>query len=401
MTNPNTGPLAGLRILDLSTVIAGPWASTLLADLGAEVLKLELPDGSDALRQLPPHKENTPLWWKTINRNKRGVTLDVRKPEGKALFLKMLTKFDVLVENFRTGTLDRWGLDKGTLWQAQPKLVILRVTGFGQTGPYRAKPGFARVFEAMSGFTHICGAPDGPPLHAGFPLGDSFAGLFGALGILSAMYHRLKHPETPGQEIDLAATEAMFRVVDFLAVEYDQLGTVRERIGNLNAYAAPSNVYRTRDGKWISLAVSAQSVFERFARALGRPELIADPRFVDNRTRVHNRAAIDEIVAAWIGARDLAELVVLLSQYEITFSPIYSIREVLADPHFIEREMVTSVDDGVLGPVKMHNVVPRFSATPGAIRSTGPELGEHNAEVYAEFGLDAKTLRSLKEMGVV
>ena len=183
-------------------------------------------------------------------------------------------------------------------------MTILRITGFGQTGPYRAKPGFARVFEAMSGFTHICGDPEGPPLHAGFPLADSFAGLFGALGILSAMYHRLKHPEAPGQEIDLAATEAMFRVVDFLAVEYDQLGMVRERIGNLNAYAAPSNVYRTRDGKWISLAVSAQSVFERFARAIERPELITDPRFSDNRTRVQNRAAIDAIVAAWIAARE-------------------------------------------------------------------------------------------------
>ena len=401
MTNQNSGPLAGLRILDISTVIAGPWASTLLADLGAEVLKAELPDGSDALRHLPPHKEGTPLWWKTANRNKRGITLDLRKPEGKALLLRMLPGFDVLVENFRTGTMDRWGLDKHTLWQAQPKLVILRVTGFGQTGPYRAKPGFARVFEAMSGFTHICGDPDGPPLHAGFPLGDSFAGLFGALGILGAMYHRLKHPEAPGQEIDLAATEAMFRVVDFLAVEYDQLGVVRERIGNLNAYAAPSNVYRTRDGKWVSLAVSAQSVFERFARAIERPELIADPRFTDNRTRVQNRAAIDAIVAAWFAARDLAGLVALLSQHEITFSPIYSIRDVLADPHFIAREMVTSVDDSVLGPVKMPNVVPRFSATPGAIRSTGPELGEHNAEIYGALGLSAEEIQALKSDGVI
>jgi crotonobetainyl-CoA:carnitine CoA-transferase CaiB-like acyl-CoA transferase len=395
------GPLEGLRILDLSTVLAGPWSSTLLADYGADVVKAELPDGSDALRKLPPHKGDVPLWWKTANRNKRGITLDVRTEAGRALFLRLLPRFDVLVENFRTGTMERWGLGKDALFAAHPKLTILRVTGFGQTGPYRARPGFARIFEAMSGFTHICGEADGPPLHAGFPIADSIAGLFGALAIMAALHHRMRHPDSPGQEIDLAATEAMFRVVDFLAIEYDQLGRVRERVGNLNAYAAPSNVYRTCDGKYLSLAVSAQSVFERLAEAIGRPELVADPRFADNIARVRNCAAIDAVVAEWIAARDLAAIVAAFEAAAVTSSPIYSIREIMEDPHFSERGMVAGVPDAELGTVKMHNVVPRFSATPGGIRSSGPRLGEHNEEVYGELGLGPAELADLRRSGAI
>ena len=297
--------------------------------------------------------------------------------------------------------MDRWGLDREVLLAAQPKLVILRTTGFGQTGPYKSKPGFARVFEAMSGFTNICGHPDGPPQHSGFPLGDSFAGLFGALGIMAALYHRMKNPDSPGQEIDLSATETMFRVVDFLAVEYDQLGVVRERIGNLNAYVAPSNVYPTRDGKWLSLVCAAQSIFERLARSIGREDLLANPLFADNAMRVKNRPAIDAIVSDWIAARDQHELLAHFTRDEITCSPIYNIADVMADPHFIEREMVTTVQDAKLGPVKMHNVVPRFSATPGAIHSSGPELGEHNSEVYGELGLGRAELEALKEKRVI
>ncbi|OGA31517.1 MAG: acyl-CoA transferase [Betaproteobacteria bacterium RIFCSPLOWO2_12_FULL_62_13b] len=398
--NP-AGPLKGLRILDLATLIAGPWASTLLADLGADVVKVELPDGRDALRALPPHKDGVPLWWKVANRNKRGITLDVRKPEGRELLLRLLPSFDVLVENFRSGTMDRWGLGKETLLAAQPKLTILRVTGFGQTGPYRAKPGFARVFEAMSGFTYLNGHADGPPLNMGFPLADSVAGLFGALGIIAAAYHRLRHPETPGQEIDLSATEAIFRTLDFLPIEFDQLGVVRERLGNLSAYSAPSNIYGTRDGKWLSMAVSAQSVFERLCTALGRPELVGDVRFTDNVARVRNRDALDAIVASWIAARDLADAAAILARQEISFSPVYTIRDVFDDPHFRERRMIEEVDDPDLGTVKMQCVVPRFSATPGAIRSPGPRVGEHNAQVYGALGLDTAACEALRAKGVI
>ncbi len=401
MTTASRGPLQGLRVLDLATLLAGPLASTLLADLGAEVVKIELPDGRDALRGLPPHKDGVPLWWKVANRNKRGITLDVRKPEGRELFLRLLKDFDVLVENFRTGTLDQWGLDSGVLFAAQPKLTILRVTGFGQTGPYRHKPGFARVFEAMSGYTYLNGLRDGPPLNTGFPLADSIAGLFGAIGILSAAFHRLRNPNSAGQEIDVSATEAIFRTLDFLAIEYDQLGVVRERLGNLSAYSAPSNIYATRDGKWLSMAVSAQSVFERLCRAIDRLELLTDPRFADNTVRVTNRDALDALVAEWIVARDLSQAVEILSRHEITFSPVYSIREVFEDPHFRERGMVTTVTDGTLGPVKMQCVVPRFSATPGGIGMTGPNLGEHNEEIYAALGLDAAAREALRVKGVI
>lgn len=401
MTIKATGPLLGLRILDLSTLVAGPWAATLLADLGAEVLKVELPNGSDPLRGLPPHKDGVPLWWKTTNRNKRGITLDVRTDAGRELFLKLVAEHDVLIENFRTGTMDRWGLDRETLFAAQPHLTVLRVTGFGQTGPYRSRPGLARVFEAMSGFTHICGDPNGAPQHAGFPVGDSIAGLFGAIGILAAAFHRSSHPDAPGQEIDLAATEAMFRVMDFLAPEYQQLGVVRERVGNLNAYAAPANIYRTSDGKWLSLAISTQALFERFVQAMGRPDLLSDPRFADNAKRVVHCTAIDRIVAHWVVERPLTELMEILGRHEVTFSPIYSIRDVLDDPHFAERKITVPVPDRVLGDIQMHNVVPRFSATPGAIHRSGPDLGEHNAEVYRELGLTAEQLEALAAANVI
>jgi crotonobetainyl-CoA:carnitine CoA-transferase CaiB-like acyl-CoA transferase len=396
-----SGPLAGLRILDLATVVAGPLAATLLADLGAHVVKVELPDGRDGLRHLPPHKDGVPLWWKVANRNKKGISLDVRTPEGRELFLRLLPDFDVLVENFRTGTMDKWGLDAATLFKVNPKLTVLRVTGFGQTGPYRSRPGFARVFEAMSGFTSINGPMGGPPLNLGFPISDVVAGLFGAIGILAAAFDRMKHPESPGQEIDLSATEGMFRVLDFLAIEYDQLGVVRECLGNLSAYSAPSNIYATRDGKWLSMAVSAQSIFERLCQAIERPDLQADPRYADNQARVANRDSLDAEIAAWATSHDLAAIVETLTRHEVTFSPVYSIKDVFEDPHFRAREMIVTVPDETLGPVRMQNVVPRFSRTPGAVHSTGPDLGQHNQETYGALGLDAGRLRELKNRGIV
>jgi crotonobetainyl-CoA:carnitine CoA-transferase CaiB-like acyl-CoA transferase len=395
------GPLEGLRILDLATVVAGPLASTLLADLGAYVVKAELPDGRDGLRHLPPHKDGVPLWWKVGNRNKKGVTLDVRTKEGRELLLRMLPEFDVLVENFRTGTMDKWGLDAATLWKANPGLTILRVTGFGQTGPNRARPGFARIFDAMSGFTSLNGPHGGGPMNLGYPLSDAVAGLFGAIGILSAALHRHKNADSPGQEIDVAATESMFRVLDFLAVEYDQLGVIRERLGNLSAYSAPSNIYATRDGKWLSLAVSVQSIFERLAQAIERPDMLADPRYADNQARVANRDSLDKEIADWMAARDLGAIAGILTRHEITFSPVYSIKDVFEDPHFRDRQMIVSVPDATLGPLRMQNVVPRFSRTPGSVRSTGPDLGQDNQEIYGKLGLDADKLEGLRERGVI
>jgi len=395
------GPLRGVRILDLSTIIAGPWASTLLADLGAEVVKVELPRVGDALRALPPHKDDVPLWWKVTNRNKQGITLDLRTAAGRDMLARILPDFDVLVENFRPGTLDRWGMSRAWLHAIRPSLHILRVTGFGQTGPYRNKPGFARVFEAMTGFTHICGAPQDTPLHLGFPIADAVAGLFGALGIVSALYHTCRNQDPIGQEIDCSLLESMFRVLDFMPIEYDQLGVVRQRSGNLSQYAAPGNIYRTRDGRWASIAASTQSVCQRLFNALGLSDLMRDPRFQSNPQRVKHRAALDAHIAHTIEQFTLSELQERLDAHQVAFSPIYDIADVFADPHFQAREAIVTVPDTELGAVRMQSVVPAFSRTPGAIRHAGPALGEHNAEIYGALGLSAAQLHQLREDGVI
>ncbi|HTO49833.1 MAG TPA: CoA transferase [Burkholderiales bacterium] len=399
--NPPTGPLAGLRVLDISTVVAGPFAAALLADYGADVLKVEMPGVGDALRALAPHKGGVPLWWKVTNRNKRGITLDLRKPEGLELFGRLVADRDVLVENFRPGTLDRWGATREWLHSINPKLTILRVTGFGQTGPYRNRPGFARVFEAMSGFTRMCGEEGGTPLHLGYPISDAIGGLFGAIGVLAALYRIKQDPGARGQEIDCSMTEAMLRTLDFLAIEYDQLGAVRTASGNRSQYAAPGNIYATRDGKWASIAASTQSIFERLCAALGLERLLADPRFADNPSRVKNRGAIDAIVGEAVGRLTLAELRARLDAHEVGFSPIYDASDIFVDPQFAAREAIVRVPDGELGEVRMQCVVPRFSDTPGAVRRAGPALGEHNDEVYGTLGLAAADIERLRAAGVV
>jgi crotonobetainyl-CoA:carnitine CoA-transferase CaiB-like acyl-CoA transferase len=391
-----SGPLAGLRILDISTVVAGPLSSTLLADLGAEVLKVEMPGAGDALRRLAPHKDGVPLWWKVTNRNKRGITLDLRREDGKALLGRLVGHYDVLVENFRTGTLDEWGITRDWLQAINPRLTILRVTGFGQTGPYRSNPGFARVFEAMSGLTRMCGEEGGTPLHLGYPISDAVGGMFGAIGILAELYRLKGDPSLRGQVIDCAVTEAMMRTLDFLAIEYDQLGSVRTQTGNRSQYAAPGNIYATKDGKWASIAASTQSIYERFCKALGRPDLITDPRFIDNPSRVKNWREIDAIAAEEISRLTLEELRTLLHTHEVGFSPIYDAADIFADPHFIARETIVSVADEELGDVRMQCVVPRFSETPVAVRRAGPSLGQHNDEVFAALGLSVEEIARLR-----
>jgi crotonobetainyl-CoA:carnitine CoA-transferase CaiB-like acyl-CoA transferase len=401
---PNSGyPLRGVRILDMATVLAAPFAATLCGDMGAEVVKLELPQGNDALRGLAPVHGEHALFWKTANRGKQGISLDVRKPEGRDLFLKLIEGFDVLVENFRTGTLDQWGLDLATLHARNPRLIVLRITGFGQTGPYARRPGFARIFEAMSGFAHLTGEAGGPPQHMNYPLGDAISGLFGAFAIATALAERnaLPRDEQKGVEIDLSATEAMIRVLDPLAAEYRFAGTPRTRTGSRAGYTAPSNVYCTGDGAWITLVGSSDAIFMRLCRAMGRPELATDERFDTNVRRTRNLVAIDTIVAEWCASLPLADVSALLDREEVPFSKVFSIADVVEDPHFRDRNAFIELHDPELGGIPAPAPVPRFAGRAASIPSIGPRTGEHNEVVYGAIGVSGEELDRLRSKNVI
>lgn len=398
---PARGPLAGVRILDMATVLAAPMGATLCADQGAEVVKLELPDGSDALRGLQPVKDGMALWWKVANRGKRGITLDMRQAEGRALLLKMLPSFDVLVENFRTGTLDKWGLDLATLHRVNPRLVVVRLTGFGQTGPYCARPGYARIFEAMSGFTNLTGEAGGSPLHSNFPVGDAVAGLFCAFAIASEMVRLRADPQALGVEVDLAATEALFRLLDPLPVEHEQLGQVRKPEGNRASYTAPSNMYRSRDGVYFSLVASSNAIFARVCEVVGRPEWATDPRFASNPARVRHLQVLDEGLSAWFAAQAYEAIATQLEAGGIPFSKVYSIEDIERDPHYQAREAIIRLPDPDYGSLPAPCIVPRVPGRALPIPRTGPAVGEHNAQVYADFDVDATELARLKQAGVI
>lgn len=400
---PQGYPLQGVRILDMATVLAAPFAATLCGDMGAEVVKLELPAGNDALRGLAPVHEGHALFWKTANRGKKGISLDVRQPEGRALFLQLVEGFDVLVENFRTGTLDQWGLDLATLHARNPRLIVLRLTGFGQTGPYARRPGFARIFEAMSGFTHLTGEADGPPQHMNYPLGDAVAGLFGAFAIATALAERNARPvaEQQGVEIDLSATEAMLRLLDPLAAEYRFSGEARSRTGSRAGYTAPSNVYQSADGAWITLVGSSDPIFARLCRAMGREAMATDPLFDTNVHRTENLVALDAIVAGWCRSLPFAELAQRLAREEVPFTKVYSIADVQEDAHLRARGAFIEMQDAKLGAIPAPAAVPRFVGRHGAVPAVGPETGQHNADVYGALGLSAADLAALRQRRVI
>lgn len=399
--NGRQGPLRNLRVLDIATIIAGPLAGSLLADFGADVLKIELPERGDAIRALPPHKDGVALWSKVVNRGKRGITLDLRTPEGAELFKKMIAERDVLIENFRPGTLERWGLAPDVLWEINPKLTILRVSAFGRKGPYAEKPGFARVADAMSGFLNLCGPADGAPVHPGYPVADSVTGLFGAFGLLAALMELRENPDAPGQVVSVSLFESMFRMLDFLAVEYDQLGEVRGRYGNRNPYAAPGNVFRSKDGKWITLAASAQSIFERLCHAIDRPDMITDPRFTDNVQRLANTDVLDAIVAQWFAERDADAACTHMENHDVSAVRVRTIDELFREEQVHANEMLVDVDDPELGTLRMQGVTPGMSRTPGKVVRTGPALGSSNEDVYSDLGLTAEQIAALKARGVI
>lgn len=394
-------PLTGLRILDIGTIIAAPFASAMLADYGAEVLKLELPGAGDGARDFPPFRDGKSLWWKVINRNKRFATLDLRRAEARDLFLALVAEHDVLVENFRPGTLDRWGFPRETLWAANPALVILRVTGFGQTGPYASQPGFARIFEAMGGLTYLTGEPDGEPMHSGYPLADAVGGLFGAASILAAVLAVRADPERRGEEIDLSLTEATLKLLEYLPIEYDQTGVVRSRAGNANLYSAPSGVFRSRDGHWISMAGSTNATFAANCIAIGQPDMPDDPRFRTNSDRVRHSDELNALFRAWFATHDLDDALAAFRQAGGTIAPVLAIDQIFRDPQIQAREAIVPVPDRDFGQVRIQNVVPRFLNRPAAHRCTAGALGQDTEAVMARIGVSAEQVAALRQAGIL
>jgi crotonobetainyl-CoA:carnitine CoA-transferase CaiB-like acyl-CoA transferase len=400
MIEQNKGPVCGLRVLEFSIVIAGPTAATLLGDFGAEVVKVERPGVGDPLRAWAPFKDGLSLWWKAHSRNKKSITLNLASADGQAIAKELVAQADVVIESYQPGTMEKWGLDYDALKEVNPKLVMLRMSGFGQTGPYRDMPGFGTIAESMSGLVHTTGFPDGPPILPAFPMADEVAGTFGAMAIMMALHHRDKTGK--GQWIDMSLYEPLFRYLIPHVPEYDQNGVIRQRMGNQLHDAAPRNLYRCGDGKWLSLSASTQGIFERVAESIGQPELIDDPRFKDNTCRVQNREQLNDIIQQWIGSRPLAEAMAVMRASGAVVGPVFDTAMMFEDPHFAARENIISVPDPDLGQMKMAAPIPKFSGTPGEVRHTGPRLGEHNEAVYAQWlGYDAARVAKLKEVGTI
>jgi crotonobetainyl-CoA:carnitine CoA-transferase CaiB-like acyl-CoA transferase len=394
-----TQALAGIRVIDAATLFAGPLAAMLLGDFGADVIKIEHPKG-DPVRNHGYQKDGINLWWKMISRNKRTVSLNLSQPEAQAMIKEMLRQSDVLIENFRPGTLERWNLGPDVLHEINPRLVIARVTGFGQTGPYRNRPGFGTLAEAMSGFAAMTGEPDGAPTLPPFGLADGITGLATSNAILMALQARQQ--TNRGQVIDMAIIEPILTVLGPQPLWYDQLGVVQERRGNRSVNNAPRNVYRTSDNRWVAISTSAQSIAERVMHLVGHPEVVQESWFASGAERAQHADELDAMVGGWIAERPFVEVIAAFEAAEAAVAPIYDISHVMQDPQFQALESITTVDDPELGPIKMQNVMCRLSDTPGQIKWAGRAVGQDNAEVYGEWlGLNEKQLSSLREKGVI
>lgn len=398
----NTGVLSGLRILDAGTMIAGPFAGTLAADYGADVLKIEEPAQGDPIRQWSPMKNGTSLWWKVAGRNKRLITVDLRADRGRELFLELVARSDAVIENYRPGTFDRWGLGYEELAKVNPRIIVVHVSGYGQTGPYAERPGYGTVAEAMSGIPYFTGFPDRPPTLSAFPLADTLAATFGLLGLLGAVYERDIGGSGRGQEVDVSLYAPLFRIVESQVIGYDQLGIVKERRGNRIEEDSPRNAYATCDGGWIAISASSDRTFGRLAAAIGRPELADDPRFHDNPSRIAHDADLDAIVADWMAERTVDEIMTTFEKSDVVAGPIYSIQDVFLDPQYEARGDIVSVDDPQLGPLRMQGVVPSFSRSGARVAWPGGMLGQHNDQVYGELlDLSAECLAELSSAGVI
>jgi crotonobetainyl-CoA:carnitine CoA-transferase CaiB-like acyl-CoA transferase len=397
--NTNGGPLAGIRVLDVATLFAGPMIAAYLGDFGADVIKIEHPSG-DSVRLHGHAKDGVPLWWKVVGRNKRAVTLNLSKPEGQELLVKLAESADVLIENFRPGTLERWNLAPERLLQFNPRLIIVRVTGFGQFGPYAHRPGFGTLAESMSGFAHITGTAEGPPTLPPFALADGIAALTGTNAVAFALFHRDARGGK-GQVIDLAIIEPILGLLGVQPTIYDQLGIVQQRKGNRSDSNAPRNTYQTADGKWVAISTSAQSIAERVMHLVGRPELVEEPWFRSGSERAEHADLLDDAVGGWIARHDLAEVMRAFEKAQAAIAPIYDVADVMNDPQYRALDSIVSVPDDDLGQIKMQNVLFRMTETPGRIRWAGRRLGQDNEAVYGEIGVSPERIAELHAMGVI
>ena len=396
-------PLAGIRVLDLATLIAAPFSAALLADFGAEVIKVEMPGQGDTLRKLAPvlPEAGSGAHFQVSARGKRSITVDLRRPEGQEIVRRLARVSDVLIENFRPGTLERWNLGEEPLRQINPRLIVHRLTGYGQTGPYRDKAGFGMTIQALSGLTNISGYPDRPPLNPPFALADLIAGIFGAYGVLLALYHRDARGGA-GQTVDTAIYEPVFRLLEWLPIEYARFGKVRQREGDIPEYAAPVGVYRTADERWVAITCSTDTVFRRLTRAMERPDLAEASRYATNARRSEHRHELDGIVRDWVATQEATPMRPQLDELGVPASLVYTIADIFADPHYAAREAIVRIEHPTLGELPMAGVFPKLSATPGAVQGPAPSLGQHTDQVLRELaGYTDQELAALRAEGVV
>lgn len=403
-TDGSPGPLEGVRIIEIGQLLAGPFAGHLLADFGAELIKVELPGAGDPMREWGHHRyKDRALWWPSLARNKKSVTLNLREERGRELFRELVDRSDALLENFRPGTLERWGLGPENLQQTNPGLVVARVSGFGQTGPYADRAGFASVGEAMGGLRYVNGYPDQPPPRAGISLGDSLAGMFAVQGMLMSLYWRDVGGSGRGQVVDSSILESCFALLEGSLTEYDLLGEVRQPSGTGLRNVAPSNIYRSRDGQWMVIAANADRIFERLCTAMEMPELAEDERFATHAARGDNAEELDGIISDWAAKHESGEIDRVLNEAGVVCGPIYSIADIYEDPHFQARGMIREAHDPEIGPLRIPGFVPRLTETPGDLRWTGPARpGEHNREVLGQvLGLSDTEIDQLRGEGIV
>lgn len=399
MEPKDKGPMAGIRVIDIGTMVAGPVAATLLADLGADVIKIEQPRGGDALRHIGPMVEGESLWWNVEGRNKRSVTLDLHHPEGQRILKEMLKQADVLVENFRPGVLDKWNLSWEHLKQVNPRLVMLSVSGYGQTGPYANRAGYDRIALAMGGTLNATGYPDRPPVKLGTAMADYSTAVLGAFGIMVALYNRDTCDGT-GQQIDLSLYETVFRFTDVMVTAYEKMGLPRERTGNLHFAAAPGDHFETCDGRFIVLTVSNDRMYGRLCEAI--PVLVGNERFSSHAKRTACVEEVNQVVADWIKSLPVLEVCRILEEKGLAYSLIYSIKDIVADPHYQARGSIASVEHPTIGELKMPAVQPRFSGTPSPKIKPAPALGAHTDEVLRELlGFPAGQIAELRQMGTI